>query len=67
MYLSQRILDAKSLKEKRHLISRIKETSVVSWEHFQLYGKFDLSDRILIDSRGFDVKKMFNPSIVDVE
>lgn len=67
IYLSQRLLDAKDKKEKRFLISRIKETSVVSWEHFQLQGKFDLSDRILIDSKNFDLSKMFDPSIVDIE
>ena len=67
MYLSQRLLDAKTKKEKQYLISRIKETSVVSWEHFQLYGKFDLSDRRLMDSIGFDISKMFDPSIVDTD
>ncbi len=67
IYLSQRLLDAKNKKEKRFLISRIKETSVVSWEHFQLQGKFDLSDRILIDSKNFDLSKMFDPSIVNTD
>lgn len=67
MYLSQRLLDAKDNKEKQYIISRILETSVVSWQHFQIHGKFDLSDRQLVDSRDFNVSKMFNPSILDVD
>ena len=66
MYLSQRLIDAKDTKEKQYIISRILETSVVSWQHFQIHGKFDLSDRQLIDSRDFNVSKMFNPSILDI-
>ncbi len=67
IYLSQCLLDANDKKEKRFLIWRKKETSVVSWEHFQLQGKFDLSDRILIDSKNSDLNKMFDPSIVDTD
>jgi TnpA family transposase len=66
MHLSQQLINAKGLKEKAQLINLISERSAVSWKHFLIYGKFDLSDKNAKDSQNFQIKKMLDPKILDI-
>ena len=66
MHLSQQLINAKGPKEKAQLINLISERSAVSWKHFLIYGKFDLSAKNAKDSQNFQIKKMLDPKILDI-
>ena len=53
MYLSQKIYDAGSDKERKNLIRAIKNGSMIAWQHINLQGEFDFSDEVLKDAIAF--------------
>ena len=53
MYLSQRVHDTTSERERINLIHTIKNGSVVAWQHINLQGEFDFSKEVLKDSIEF--------------
>ena len=64
MYLTQKLLDAKSSLDRRALLEKIKASSTVSWEHIVIHGEFDFSDLKLQDSHHFTYEKMHDPSLI---
>ncbi|TQV77323.1 Tn3 family transposase [Aliikangiella marina] len=64
MYLTQKVMNARSKAEKEALINKIKLSSPVTWEHILLHGVFDFSENKLRDSRAFDFEKMHDPKIL---
>lgn len=64
MYLTQKMIDAKSDTERRALLEKIKTSSTVSWEHIVIHGEFDFSDLRLQDSHHFTYDKMHDPSLI---
>ena len=53
MYLSQKVHDASSDKERKDLIHTIKNGSMVAWHHINLQGEYDFSKKVLKDSIEF--------------
>jgi TnpA family transposase len=63
MYLSQKVHDTSSEKEKRILIQAIKNGSVVAWHHINLQGEYDFSEEVLKDSIEFQLPEILNLEI----
>ena len=64
MYLSQKVYDASSEKERMNLIRTIKNGSVVAWQHINLQGEYDFSEEVLNDSIEFNVPKLLELRVV---
>ncbi len=64
MYLSQKVMNAKSIAEKEALLNKIKLSSPVTWEHILLHGIFDFSKSKLRDSRAFIFELMHDLRIL---
>ncbi len=62
MYLSQLIYHTQSEEEKKVMVATIKNGSIVTWQHINLQGEYDFSDRTLENSFEFKL-----PEIFDVE
>ncbi|MEW6558175.1 MAG: Tn3 family transposase [Elusimicrobiota bacterium] len=62
LYLSQRILEAKSKKQKQNIINTLKNGSIVVWQHVNLQGEYDFSEKTLKKSIKFNI-----PDILKVE
>jgi TnpA family transposase len=58
MYLSQKIHDTSSEKERKNLIHTIKNGSVVAWQHINLQGEYDFSEEVLKDSIEFKLPEL---------
>ncbi|MGB3222828.1 MAG: Tn3 family transposase [Desulforhopalus sp.] len=58
MYLSQRMHDTISERERNNLIHAIKNGSVVAWQHINLQGEFDFSEEVLKDSIEFKLPEI---------
>jgi len=58
LYLSQKIHDTKSEKERQNLIHAIKNGSVVAWQHINLQGMYDFSDEALRNSIKFRLPEL---------
>ena len=57
LYLSQELATEKNEKRRAELIEAIRNGSVATWKHFNLYGEFDFSDERMVDSMGLAVPK----------
>ncbi|MCP4147554.1 MAG: transposase [bacterium] len=55
LYLSQKIHETNSEKERKNLIHAIKNGSMVAWRHINLQGTYDFSDEILKNSIEFQL------------
>ena len=64
MYLTQKLMTTKSKVQKQAILSKIKSSSTVTWEHLLIHGEFDFSDRTLNDSRSFVFDKMHDPKVL---
>lgn len=64
MFVSQKLLNAKTELERSAILKKAKSSSLLAWEHFMFHGEFDFSDFKLQDSQRFDFKGMTNPLIV---
>lgn len=62
LYISQKYEDAPSEEEQNTLISRLKQGSIVTWQHINLHGEFDFSDENMKKTFPFDL-----PKILDLE
>jgi TnpA family transposase len=58
MYLSQKVHDAISDKERKNLIHTIKNGSMVAWHHINLQGEYDFSKEVLKDSIEFNLPEL---------
>lgn len=63
LYLSQRILEAKHEKQKQHIINIIKNGSVVVWQHINLQGEYDFSEKALKKSIKFNIPDILKVKI----
>ncbi len=50
LYLSQLLTNCADEKERTEMISLIKEGSVLTWSHMNLYGEFDFRQKASNDS-----------------
>jgi len=64
MYISQKVHDASSEKERTNLIRTIKNGSVVAWQHINLQGEYDFSEEVLKDSIEFNVPELLELQVV---
>ena len=58
LYLTQKIVDAKSEEERKELLAAIRAGSVVAWQHINLHGEYDFSEERLQDSVGLEAEKI---------
>jgi len=63
LYLSQKVIDTKTEKEKQNLLEAIKSGSVVAWQHVNLQGEYDFSDEILKNSIKFQLPELMELKI----
>lgn len=64
MFVSQRLLHARSEQERAAILRKVKSSSLLAWEHFNFHGQFDFSEATLRDSQHFDFQGMINPSLI---
>jgi hypothetical protein len=62
LYVSQRITEAETDEERKKLITLVKNSSVIAWEHINLQGEYDFSDEKLGQTMPFSL-----PKILDLE
>jgi TnpA family transposase len=60
LYISQKYEDATSEEERNTLISRLKQGSIVTWQHINLHGEFDFSDENMKKTFPFDLSKILD-------
>jgi TnpA family transposase len=58
LYLSNLISKTKDEKNKNDILNVIKNGSVVVWQHINLYGEYDFSEKNLRDSVGFNINEI---------
>lgn len=58
LYLSQKVHDSTSEKERKNLIHTIMNGSVVVWQHINLQGEYDFSEEVLKDSIEFRLPEL---------
>jgi TnpA family transposase len=63
LYLSQKVIDTKTEKEKQNLLEAIKSGSVVAWQHVNLQGEYDFSEEILKNSIKFQLPELMELKI----
>ncbi|MBI1928948.1 Tn3 family transposase [Candidatus Poribacteria bacterium] len=54
LYLTQKIAEAESDELKHELLASIRNGSVASWQHVNLHGEYDFSEKKLSDSVGLN-------------
>ena len=59
MYVSQKLVRAKTPIERAAILQKVRVSSLLAWEHFILHGEFDFSDDALKDSLPFDLEALF--------
>jgi len=62
LYLSQLICNSQSVEQKKTIINTVKNGSVVTWQHINLQGEYDFSEKSLKNSFEFKL-----PEILDLE
>jgi TnpA family transposase len=60
LYISQKLADVKKEEEREILISRIKQSSIITWQHINLHGEFDFSDENIRNSFPFSLPKILD-------
>jgi len=60
LYISQKLADVKTEDEQKILISRIKQGSIITWQHINLHGEFDFSDENIRNSFPFSLPKILD-------
>ena len=60
LYLSQKYEDATSEEERDALVSRIKQGSIITWQHINLQGEFDFSDENMNKTFPFSLPKILD-------
>jgi len=58
LYLTQKIVEAKSPEDQKALLDAISNGSVVSWRHVNLLGEYDFSEEKQRDSVGIQPPKL---------
>ena len=54
LYLTQKIAEAETDEVKQELLASIRNGSVASWQHVNLHGEYDFSEKKLSDSVGLN-------------
>jgi len=62
LYLSQKILEAKSKNQKQNIINTLRNGSIVVWQHVNLQGEYNFSEKTLKKSIKFNI-----PDILKIE
>jgi TnpA family transposase len=60
LYTSQKYADIQSEEERNALISRIKQGSIITWQHINMQGEFDFSDENVNKTYPFSLPKIFD-------
>ena len=60
LYLSQKYEDATSEEERNALVSKIKQGSIITWQHINLHGEFDFSDESMNKTFPFSLPKILD-------
>lgn len=63
MYLTNRLCSINSQSEKSNLLARIKQSSVVAWQHINMQGEYDFSEDALKNSIKFRVPELLKLKI----
>lgn len=67
LYLSQLICDTEKDADRKALIETIKNGSIVIWQHVNLQGEYDFSEKTLENSFEFNLQKLLDLEIVQGE
>jgi TnpA family transposase len=54
LYLTQKIAEAESEEYRQALLTAVRNSSVITWHHFNLHGEYDFSEARLQDSVGLN-------------
>jgi len=60
LYVSQKYEDAQSEEERNTFVSRIKQGSIITWQHINLHGEFDFSDENMNKTFPFSLPKILD-------
>jgi TnpA family transposase len=63
LYISQKYADAKDEEERSVLVSRIKQGSIITWQHINMQGEFDFSDENLNKTYPFSLSKILDVQV----
>ena len=58
LYLSQILFNTKNETEKKAMIETIRNGSIVTWQHVNLQGEYDFSEKIIENSLEFELPKI---------
>lgn len=58
LYLSKRIATAQTLEEKRDIVRAVETGSIVTWQHVNFHGEYDLSEKSLQGAEKFDLDEI---------
>lgn len=60
LYISQKLADASTEDDRQSFITRIKQRSIITWQHINLHGKFDFSDEKMKNTFPFSLPKILD-------
>jgi len=60
LYVSQKLVETASEDERKNLLARIKEGSIITWQHVNLHGEFDFSDESMNKMFPFFLSKILD-------
>ncbi len=63
LYISQKICDTASIERKNELLAMARNGSIVAWQHVNMQGIFDFSERMLENSITFDLDEILQMDI----
>ena len=58
LYVSQKIAETETEEERKKLITVVKNSSVIAWEHINLQGEYDFADEKLENTVPFSLPKI---------
>ena len=64
LYISQKIADTTSDEEKASFIQRLKQSSIITWQHINLHGEYDFSEEKMQQTMAFSLPKIYELQVV---
>jgi len=64
LYISQKIADTTSDEERASLIQRLKQSSIITWQHINLHGEYDFSEEKMQQIFAFSLPKIYELQVV---
>ncbi len=58
LYLSEKLAAIQTVEEQKKLIARIKQGSIITWQHINLHGEFDFSEENMSNITQFHLPKI---------